>query len=143
MVTKGPFALFYGGDKIIPKLSEDFPDWGIPILTFVSVTFQLSLYLFKYLKSRKLNLYAHNLRIIMYRIIVIILISNTGIVYGAIHFWGIKNNKNQEKITKLIPDEIIIMFMLTTFVIILPFIKSYALRYKQARKIEQELRSPL
>ena len=136
MVTKGPFALFYGGDEIIPQLSEDFPDWGIPILTFVSVTFQVCLYLFKYLKSRKLNMYAHNLRIIMvenvlnmYEIVFIILISITGIVYGAIHFWGIKNNKNQEKITKLIPDEIIIMFMLTLFVIILPFIKSFALRY--------------
>ena len=136
MVTKGPFALFYGWDEIIPQLSEDFPDWGIPILTFVSVTFLVCLYLFKYLKSRKLNMYAHNLRTIMvenvlnmYEIVVIILISITGIVYGAIHFWGIKNNKNKEKITKSVPDEIRIMFMLTVFVIILPFIKSFALRY--------------
>ena len=102
MVTKGPFALFYGGDKIIPKLSEDFPDWGIPILTFVSVTFQLCLYLFKYLKSRKLNMYAHNLRIIMvenvlnmYGIIVIIFISITVIGYGAIHFWASRTTKRK------------------------------------------------
>ena len=104
MVTKGPFALFYGGDKIIPQLSEDFPDWGIPILTFVSVTFQLCLYLLKYLKSRKLNMYAHNLRTIMvenvlnmYELVVIILISITGIVYGAIHFWASRTIKTKRK----------------------------------------------
>ena len=75
MITKGPFALFYGGDEIIPQLSEDFPDWGIPILTFVSVTFQLCLYLFKYLKSCKLKENVLN----MYGIIVIICFSITGI----------------------------------------------------------------
>jgi hypothetical protein len=135
MVTKGPLALFYGGEDIIPELSG-FPDSGIPIFTYGSIVFQVCLYLFKWFKSRKLKMYAHTLRktmienvLNMYGIIVIILISITAVVYGHIHFQGIKNNnKTKGKTAKLVPNEIILMFMLTMFVIAIPFFKSYALR---------------
>ena len=135
MVTKGPFALFYGGEEILDELTDSFPDWGIPILTFLSISFQVCLYVLKRLRSRKLSMYADNLRMIMvenvlnmYGIIVIILISITAIFYGFIHFLGIMKNKRLTKITKTVPNEIIIMFLLTLFVILLPFIKSFALR---------------
>ena len=136
MLTKGPFALFYGGDKIIPDLSEGLPDSALPLLVVWSAIVQISLYILKSLKTRNLKSYAHNLTkslvenvLNMYGIIVIILISITSVAYGLFHLLSIKKNKKQEKMTKLIPNEIIIMFSLTMFCVILPFIKSYALRY--------------
>ena len=136
MLTKGPFALFYGGDQIIPELSEKSPGRGVPILILWSAIFQVSLYILKCTKTRNVKLYTHNLTkslvenvLNMYGIIVIILISITSVAYGLFHLLSIKKNKKQEKMTKLIPNEIIIMFSLTMFCVILPFIKSYALRY--------------
>ena len=135
MLTKGPFALFYGGDQIIPLLSEQTPGRGVPILIFWSVIFQVSLYILKHSKSRNLNIYAHNLTkslvenvLNMYGFIVIILISVLCVLYIFIHHWSIEKNRTTEKITELVPKEIIIMFSATMFCVILPFIKSYALR---------------
>ena len=134
MLTKGPFALFYGGDQIIPELSEKSPGRGVPLLTLWSI-FQVSLYILKCTKSRNLKMYTHNLTkslvenvLNMYGIIVIILISITSVVYIILHHWSIEKNKTKEKITKLVPKEIIILFSVTLFCVILPFIKSFALR---------------
>ena len=89
MLTKGPFALFYGGEEIIPELSEKSPGRGVPILIMWSAIFQVSLYILKASKSRKMKMYAHNLTkslvenvLNMYGIIVIILIS---IISTALH----------------------------------------------------------
>ena len=86
MLTKGPIALFYGGDSIVEDLSERSPGRGVPILLICSSVFQIFLYILKQSKSRKLIMYVHNLNkslvenvLNMYRIIVIICFSITGI----------------------------------------------------------------
>ena len=135
MLTKGPLALFYGGDQIIPDLSEKSPGRGVPLLFLGSAIFQVSLYILKHLKSRDRKMYVHNLTkslvenvLNMYGIIVIILISITSVAYIILHHWSIEQNKNKIKITNLVPKEIIILFGVVLFITILPFIKSYPLR---------------
>ena len=61
MLTKGPLALFFGGDPIIGDLSEKSPGRGMPILVSCSLIFQMFLLILKQAKSRKLKMYAHNL----------------------------------------------------------------------------------
>ena len=87
MLTKGPFALFYGGDQIIPELSEKSPGRGVPILILWSAIFQVSLYILKCTKTRNVKLYTHNLTkslvenvLNIYGIILIILISITSVL---------------------------------------------------------------
>ena len=135
ILTRGPFALFYGGEEIIPELSEKSPGLGVPILILWSAIFQVSLYIFKTSKSRKMKMYAHNLTkslvenvLNMYGIIVIILISIISTVYITIHHLSIEKNRMQDTTSKIIPKEIIILYFLTMFCVVLPFIKSYALR---------------
>ena len=135
MLTKGPFALFYGGDQIIPLLSEQTPGRGVPILIFWSVIFQVSLYIVKHSKSRNLNIYAHNLTkslvenvLNMYGFIVIIVISVLCVLNIFLHHLSIEKNRTTEKTTEIVPKEIIILFGATMFCVVLPYIKSYALR---------------
>ena len=135
LLTKGPLALFYGGDQLIPELSENSPGRGLPVLLFLSATFQVSLYILKYYKSRNLKIYVHSLTkslvenvLNIYGTIVIILISITSFMYAILHYWSIEKNKKLEMVTKLVPKEIIIWYIVNMFCVILPFIKSYALR---------------
>ena len=135
MLTKGPFALFYGGDAIIPKLSEKSPGRGLPILIVCSAIFQVSLCILKSLRSRKLKMYSHNLTkslvenvLNMYGFVVIILISIISSAYITIHHLSIEKNKGKENTSQLIPKEVIILYFLTLVCVVLPFIKSYALR---------------
>ena len=137
MLTKGPLALFFGGDPIIGDLSEKSPGRGMPILILCSLIFQIFLYILKQAKSRKLkmNAVAHNLTralvenvLNMYGIVAIIIITIISVVYGLLHHWSIEKNKNQENTLDLVPREIIFLYLVILFITIVPFIKSYALR---------------
>ena len=134
LLTKGPFALFYGGESIIGSLSEESPGRGTLNLMLGSVLFQISLFCMRQAKSRKLE-YTHSLLKILvenilniYGIIVIILISLVSVAYVFLHYWRIQKN-NEEKIDRaLLPREIYILYSVILFVTVIPFIKSYALR---------------
>ena len=47
MLTKGPFALFYGGEEILTELSDKSPGRGVPLLIVLSAILQVSLNVFK------------------------------------------------------------------------------------------------
>ena len=104
MLTKGPIALFYGGDSIIEDLSERSPGRGVPILLICSSVFQIFLYILKQSKSRKLIMYVHNLNkslvenvLNMYGIITNIIITTITAAFGLFHHWSIEKNEKQEK----------------------------------------------
>lgn len=134
MLNKGPFALFYGGNQIIPQLSENSPI-KMYALFLCSAIFQVSLYILKHSKSRKLNTYKNNLIktlvenvLNIYGIVVLIIISMASVAYSILHHWNIQKNQTKEKTTKLVPTEIIIIYGVHLLVVVLPYIKSYALR---------------
>ena len=138
MLTKGPFSLFYGGEQIINQLSKKSPGRGIPVLLIGSVMFQISFYILKTSKSRKLRMYTHNLTrslvenvLNMYGIMVIIIMSIISAVYSILHHWSIEMYKISENPPQpqLVPTEIIILFVIILFCTVVPFIKSYALRW--------------
>ena len=136
MLTKGPFALFYSGEQIVKQLSKKSPGRGIPVLLIGSVIFQISLYILKTSKSKKLGMYTHNLRrylvenvLNMYGIMVIIIMSLISAVYSILHHWSIEMYKISENPPQCVPNEIIILFVIILFCTVVPFIKSYALRW--------------
>ena len=80
-------------------------------------------------------MFSHNLTkflvenvINMYGFVVIILISIISSAYITIHHLSIEKNKDKEKTSQRIPKEVIILYFLTFVCVVLPFIKSYALR---------------
>ena len=138
MLTKGPFALFYSGEQRVKQLSKKSPGRGIPVLLIGSVIFQISLYILKTSKSKKLGMYTHNLRrylvenvLNMYGIMVIIIMSLISAVYSILHHWSIEMYKMSENSPQpqLVPTENIILFFIILFCTVVPFIKSYALRW--------------
>ena len=138
MLTKGPFSLFYGGEQIINQLSKKSPGRGIPVLLIGSVMFQISFYILKTSKSRKLRMYIHILTrslvenvLNMYGIMVIIIMSIISAVYSILHHWSIEMYKISENPPQpqLVPTEIIILFVIILFCTVVPFIKSYALKW--------------
>ena len=135
MLTKGPFALFYGGEGIQTELSDKSPGRGVPLLIVLSAVLQVSLYILKSARSRNKMMYFHNLTkslvenvLNMYGIIVIIFISIICSAYITIHHLSIENYKTKDRTSTLVPKEVIILYLLTMLCAVLPFIKSYALR---------------
>ena len=140
-LTEGPFSLFYGGEQIIPDLSDQSPGLGLPVLVIGSAIFQSSLYIFKKVKSRRLNVYPQMLSrtlvenvLNMYSIMVIIITSIVSVSWALLHQWSMKygvwseKNKDSVRSKRLIPREIILFFIAVSTITALPFLKSYALR---------------
>ena len=135
MLTKGPFALFYGGEEILDQLSNGSPGKGVPILILSSALFQLFLYVLKKFQARGMKLYTQNLRkslveniLNMYGIIIIVAISSISLIYIIIHHNSIKENKEVKESSKLVPTEILILYSLTMLCVLLPFLRNHALR---------------
>ena len=112
LLTKGPFALFYGGDPIIPHLSSE--EKGFPtawMLTF-SVMFHIFLILFKKFKSRKLDFHqrlkesviSNFLNILNSFFILIVCMFITCIAF--VHYNTIRNNSgNPKAVLSKAPDD--------------------------------------
>ena len=127
LLTKGPFALFYGGESIIGDLSEEAPGRGTPILLLGSAIFQISLFCMKQAKSRKLK-YTHSLIktlvenvLNIYGIIVIIAISLVSVAYIILHHWRIQKNNDEKIDKKLLPKEIYILYSVVLFITVVPY----------------------
>ena len=135
MLTKGPFALFYGGEEILDQVIDGSPGKGVPVLILSSALFQLFLYVLKKFQARGMQLYTQNLRkslveniLNMYGIIIIVAISSISLIYIIIHHNSIKENKEVKKSSKLVPTEILILYSLTMLCVLLPFLRNHALR---------------
>ena len=135
LLTKGPFALFFGGDKIVGDLSEESPGRGMPFLLLGSAMFQIFLYVMRKAKSRKLRTYTHTLKRVLvenvlniYGIIIIIFITIMSVAYIILHHWTIHKNSKGKITAKLVPTEIYYFYLVAFLITVVPFIKSYALR---------------
>ena len=91
LLTRGPFALMYGGARILPHLSPLPPDPGLPLLILLSTLFQLTLFAVKKARSEAGN-YLAQLRaslvesvVNVYGVIIIIAISLGSTAYIIHH----------------------------------------------------------
>ena len=137
MLTKGPFSLFYGGDQIIQDLSKKSPGIGTTLLVVVSAIFQFLLYIYKIIKSRKLQEYPQILKrtlvenvLNMYSLMILIILSIISISYGLLHHWDIEMHKvSPQRPTRLVPRTIVAYYIVILVSIACPFMNSFALRY--------------
>ena len=113
LLTKGPFSMFYGGEEILPHLSKMSAGRGLMNLLMCSAIFQISLYILKKSKTRKLQGYSQLLTrtmvenvLNMYSIMVISIISIISFTWGLFHQWSMHIYKKSESQISLVPKEI-------------------------------------
>ena len=142
MLTKGPFSIFYGGDQIIQDLSKKSPGIGTTLLVVVSAIFQFLLYIFKIIKSRKLQEYPQILKramvenvLNMYSLMSLMILSILSISYGLLHHWDIEMHKVfPQRPSRIVPRTIVVFFIVILVSVACPFMKSFALRYVNLEK---------
>ena len=139
MLTKGPAVTFYGGQELLEEVSEDPPGRSLSILMVSSLAFQLGLFIFKWNFSRKIQNYALNLKAILvnnvlniYGLLIIMIISLISCCYVIYHYLSIKNFETPGETvprTDGMPAGLLLLYLLTFLVVLIPFIQNFALRY--------------
>ena len=141
LLTKGPLVTFYGREELLEEVSADPPGQALTVLLVSSLAFQVVLFLFKWNFSRKITNYqnyALNLRTTLvnnvlniYGVMIIMMISLISCFYAIYHYLSIKNlNKLTEAGTEtnVMPAGLLLIYLITFFVVLLPFIQNFALR---------------
>ena len=71
VMTQGLFATFFGGDLVIKEIEQrnSYPSLIMPLFFILSALFQISLYLYKMIRSRNHrkmgNTYMHSLKTVL------------------------------------------------------------------------------
>ena len=137
MLTKGPFALFYGGQQIIPQLTNQTSGKSFQMIILFSLLFQIFLTLYKQVEVKKLNDYASLLKrslvqniLNVYSIFVILFIFIISFVYIIRHTLYIEEKRKTMESLNFIPQEIIFIYVFAGSLVIFPFLRSHALRYE-------------
>ena len=138
LLTKGPLVTFYGREELLEEVSADPPGQALTVLLVSSLAFQVVLFLFKWNFSRKIENYALNLKATLvnnvlniYGLLIIIMISLIACFYVIYHYLTIKNlSKQTEDGTErnVMPVGLLLLYLLTFLVVLLPFIQNFALR---------------
>ena len=139
MLTRGSFALFYGGDEILDELSTDTPFPTVLVVILLSAILQITLFILKKLKTRRnIKSYISSLKHSLvdnvtnvYGVIVITVTSVTCFLLAVHLFSDMKeknNNKKYEKSHSPVPKGITIICSVNLFLVLLPYMKSYPLR---------------
>ena len=138
-LTKGPFALFYGGAEIIPKLSSESPGKHETIATIVFIVFPIIMIVYKKLTMRKLSTLQRMKEIIVSNFlnvfnVFMILFVMFLFIFGTFHHYNtIKNNsaESKENIEK-VPDDswknLLVIALTETMIQAFSFLTNSALR---------------
>ena len=133
LLTKGPLVTFYGRQDLLEEVSDDPPGQSLTVLMVSSLTFQLLLFLFKWKLSRKIQNYALSLKATLvnsvlniYGLLIILLISLISCLYVIYHYLSIKHF--QEPSEAVMPAGLLLLYLLTFLVVLLPFIQNFVLR---------------
>ena len=100
-LTKGPFALFYGGSAIIPLLSPSADNF--PIAWTLSIFFHIFLIIFKKIKARKLTANQRLKEVVVTNFLnifnnLLIFFACALLVLGAVlHYFIIKSNSKTDQ----------------------------------------------
>ena len=137
LLTKGPFVSFYGRQDLLEEVSDDPPGKSLVVLAFSSLTFHLALFVFKWNFSRKIQNYALNLKATLvnnvlniYGLLIITMISFLCCFYAIYHYLSIKNfqDPSTSEERSVMPTSLLLLYLLTFLVVLLPYIQNFALR---------------
>ena len=137
LLTKGPLVTFYGRQDLLEEVSDDPPGKSLTILMVSSLTFQLALFIFKWNFSRKIDNYALNLKATLvnnvrniYGLLILTMISLIGCFYAIYHYLSIKHFQvhSPEPSLAVMPAGLLLLYLLTLLVVLLPYIQNFALR---------------
>ena len=133
LLTKGPLVKFYGRQQLLEEVSDDPPGQSLTVLMLSSLTFQLLLFLFKWNFSRKIQNYTLSLKaslvnsvLNIYGLLIIMMISLISCLYVIYHYLSIKHFQKQTQ--ALMPPGLLLLYLLTFLVVLLPFIQNVVLR---------------
>ena len=82
VMTRGSIATYFGGDMVIKEIERSgkensYPSLIVPLFFILSLLFQISLYLYKMIRSRKhkntKNNYMHSLKTILGKILILVM----------------------------------------------------------------------
>ena len=137
VMTKGPFALTYGGQDILPLLSKEPPPRGVAIFVVGCTIFHAILFLIK-MKIQRDHSYINNLKNAMvenvvnvYGIIITIFVAISTSVFIFYHAVIVDRNQKAapENLSPLLPPTIIVLLSVLGFITVLPFFTRPALRF--------------
>lgn len=136
LLTKGPLVTFYGREHLLQVVSQGAPGKSLSILLLSSLLFQVLLIIFKRVYSRKITNYPLQLRATLvqgvlniYGLLIIIIISLTSCCYVIYHYLIIKHlTLEAPGEADLMPSSLLILYLLTVFVVLLPYTQNFHLR---------------
>ena len=137
MLTKGPFAVFYGGEQLIPLLSNQPSGKSFQMIILFSLLFQILLTVYKQIEVKKLNDYTimlkrtmvHNI-LNVYGIFIILFVFIISFFYIIRHTIYIEKNRIGTEAVNFIPWEIVFIYCFAGSLVIFPFLRSHALRFE-------------
>ena len=136
LLTKGPLVTFYGGAELLKEVSPGAPGKSLTILLLSSLLFQAVLFIFKWFCARKIRNYTLELKATLvnnvlniYGLLILITISATACFYVIYHYLSIQNEAVQTGAEgHLMPRGLLLLYLLTAFVVLLPYCQNFALR---------------
>ena len=161
MLTKGSFALYYGGPEVIPLLSDRAGSMVSPVYMGISLMMQLAFFLFKKFKFRKVlhrNMSSDNyIRELastllsgfsnMYSLVAMVTFSAAGCVFTLVHYAiiekhraieadGARNVEDTNSLEK-IPFTIYLFSIILAWLNLVQYQRNYALRAFSKKKIKE------
>ena len=136
LLTKGPLVTFYGRAELLKEVSPGAPGRSLTILLLSSLLFQAVLFIFKWFCARKIRNYTLELKATLvnnvlniYGLLILITISATACFYVIYHYLSIQNEAVQTGAEgHLMPRGLLLLYLLTAFVVLLPYCQNFALR---------------
>lgn len=136
LLTRGPLVTFYGREELLQVVSQGAPGPSLSIFLLSSLLFQVLLVIIKRFYSRKITNYALQLRATLvnnvlniYGLLIIIITSGTACCYVMYHYLIIKHLTQQAGgEADLMPRALLILYLLTVFVVMLPYTQNFHLR---------------
>ena len=167
-LTKGSFALYYGGKEIVPLLSDKAGSMVSPIYMGCSVIFQLSFFIFKKLKFRKLStglgssdMYTSQLASTLmsgfsntHSLVALVVFSAAGCLFTVVHYAFIerdrenadigydrKNESSEPKDLEKIPFTIYFFAIILFLLNLAQYQRNIALRAFAKKRVKEYLKN--
>ena len=153
LLSKGDFALHYGGVEIIPLLSDKSGSWVNPVFMGSSLFFQLCFLIFKRVRLLKLSpktphsdtyfRVVYNSLLSGFSNTFTILATASGLSFTLVHYKRIETRRREklgtekEKDLEKIPFSIYLMAMVFFCLNIAQFLRNYALRKFAMKQVKE------
>ena len=128
---------FFGGQQIIPQLSNQSSGHSFQVIILLSLNFQIFLSLYKQMKVKKLGDYVSLLRHSVvhnnhnvYSIPLILIIFIISFCFIISHTLCIEENIRNIESVNFILEEIVFIYVFAGTLVLLPFLRCHALRYE-------------